>query len=111
MSGFQLQVQVSFSFQQNIGEAVKAFVDQVSEPPTKIMVLGPSYTSQAKVIAEVAPYYNLVEVCSKTRALISIRAARVEWRRGQCMIWCGVGGLVLSTMTRQQILVNTWIGG
>ena len=26
------------------------------------MVLGPSFTSQAKVIAEMAPYYNLLEV-------------------------------------------------
>ena len=48
--------------QQNIGEAAKAFVDQVYTDPTKLMILGPSFTSQAKVIAEMAPYYNLLDV-------------------------------------------------
>ncbi len=57
---------------------MKAFVDQVSAPPTKIMVLGPSFTSQAKVIAEVAPFYNLVEV---RRPQVVVKSEPLEVRK------------------------------
>ena len=48
--------------QQDIGQAVKAFIDQVSTKPTKIMILGPTFTSEAAVVADVAKHFNLVEV-------------------------------------------------
>ena len=49
-------------FQQDIGEAMKAFIDQVSNPPTKLMILGPTFSSQAMVVADTAAHYNLVQV-------------------------------------------------
>jgi len=41
---------------------VKEFITQISNPPTKIMVIGPMFTPEAKVIAETSALYNLVEV-------------------------------------------------
>ena len=49
-------------FQNDIGHIMKAFITQISSPPTKIMVIGPMFTPEAKVIAETSALYNLVEV-------------------------------------------------
>ena len=41
---------------------MKNFITQISNPPTKVMVIGPMFTPEAKVIAETSALYNLVEV-------------------------------------------------
>ncbi|ELU05004.1 hypothetical protein CAPTEDRAFT_200436 [Capitella teleta] len=38
------------------------FINQVMSPPTKMFLLGPTFSTQAEVIAELAGRYNLVEV-------------------------------------------------
>ena len=35
---------------------------QIANPPTKIMLIGPVYTPEAKVLAETAPLFSLVQV-------------------------------------------------
>ena len=56
-----LHGQIGFP-QNDIGHVVKEFITQISNPPTKIMVIGPMFTPEAKVIAETSALYNLVEV-------------------------------------------------
>ena len=49
-------------FQQSIGSVMEAFIEQLHTPPVKLMIIGPSYTPQAEVMAETAPRYNLINV-------------------------------------------------
>ncbi|XP_070537750.1 gamma-aminobutyric acid type B receptor subunit 2-like [Ptychodera flava] len=44
------------------GHGTKVFVEHISHPPTKLMILGPAYSSVTKSVAQTAPHYNLVEV-------------------------------------------------
>ena len=48
--------------QRDTGRAVKAFIDEMNKPPAKVMVLGPTYSSEAVVIGDVSKYMDLVEV-------------------------------------------------
>ena len=48
--------------QSDIGHTMKNFITLISNPPTKIMVIGPMFTPEAKVIAQTSALYNLVEV-------------------------------------------------
>ena len=48
--------------QNDIGHSMKNFITQISNPPTKVMIIGPMFTPEAKVIAETSALYNLVEV-------------------------------------------------
>ena len=41
---------------------MKEFMAQIANPPTKIMLIGPVYTPEAKVLAETAPLFSLVQV-------------------------------------------------
>ena len=54
--------QISFLCQDEVGAALKQFVDLISAPPTKVGILGPFFSNQAQVVAEVARYYHLVQV-------------------------------------------------
>ncbi|XP_077988172.1 gamma-aminobutyric acid type B receptor subunit 2-like [Glandiceps talaboti] len=46
----------------NPGVGSMIFVEHISQPPTKLMILGPTYSSATKPVAEVAHHYNLVQV-------------------------------------------------
>ena len=52
-------------FQNDIGHSMKNFITQISNPPTKVMIIGPMFTPEAKVIAETSALYNLVEVSTQ----------------------------------------------
>ena len=52
----------TFYIQMDIGRAVKAFLDEINQPPRKVMVLGPTYSSEAAVIGDVSKYMDLVQV-------------------------------------------------
>ncbi len=41
---------------------MKGFIEEISQPPTKILMLGPTYSPQAEVVADVAGHYNLLQV-------------------------------------------------
>ncbi len=49
-------------FQLDVGHAMKGFIDNVFATPAKVMVLGPTYSSQAQIVANVGSYYNLFQV-------------------------------------------------
>ena len=46
----------------DIGLVVKAFIDEMSQPPQKVMLLGPFHSQQAVIIGDVSKYMNIVEV-------------------------------------------------
>ncbi|KAI0230313.1 Gamma-aminobutyric acid type B receptor subunit 2 [Lamellibrachia satsuma] len=56
------RLSASSQSENDIGHVVKEFISQISNPPTKIMVIGPMFTAEAKVIAETSALYNLVEI-------------------------------------------------
>ncbi|KAI0240075.1 Gamma-aminobutyric acid type B receptor subunit 1 [Lamellibrachia satsuma] len=61
--GYILQKICGFSTKYNdIGHIVKEFITQISNPPTKVMIIGPMFTPEAKVIAETSALYSLVEI-------------------------------------------------
>ena len=41
---------------------MKAFIDETNQPPAKVMMLGPTSSSEAVVIADVSKYMGIVEV-------------------------------------------------
>ena len=43
---------------------MKAFMDEIFSPPTKIAILGPVFSSQGKIVAGIPAFYNLLEVIS-----------------------------------------------
>lgn len=59
---FSCVFKVDVFLQENVGQSVKLFIEQISSKPTKVAILGPFYSSQAKVVAETASYYNLLQV-------------------------------------------------
>ncbi len=58
-------------FQTEIGLCVKGFIDLVSTPPTKVLLLGPTYSSQAEVVADVAGHYNLLQVGAEIKGWVA----------------------------------------
>ena len=50
---------------------VKAFIDEINSPPAKVMVLGPTFSSEALVIGDVSKYMGLVEVREYIIGLLS----------------------------------------
>ena len=48
--------------QDEVGAVMKQFVDLISTSPTKVAILGPTFSNQAQVVGETARFYNLVQV-------------------------------------------------
>ena len=46
----------------NEGTALKAFIDSVSSPPTKVAIIGPFLSLANEYIASVSKHWNLVQV-------------------------------------------------
>ena len=44
------------------GPSVRSFIDQIFEEPTKIMIVGADCSPATEPIAELAPFWNLVQV-------------------------------------------------
>ena len=53
---------IKLLFQNDIGHTMEEFITQISNPPTKVMIIGPMFTPEAKVVAETSALYTLVEV-------------------------------------------------
>lgn len=46
----------------NEGTALKAFIDAISHPPTKVAVIGPIISSANEYIASISKHWNLIQV-------------------------------------------------
>ena len=51
------------SMQCQAGPSVRGFIEQIFMEPTKIMIIGADCSVSSSPIAELAPFYNLAQVC------------------------------------------------
>ena len=51
-------------FQCSAGQAMNMMYEMLYESPTKIMILGPGCSTEAEVLAQATPAWNITHVCN-----------------------------------------------
>lgn len=54
------------------GPSVRGFIDQIFTDPIKIMIIGADCSTSTEPIAELAPFWNLVQVCMGVLSILGI---------------------------------------
>ena len=57
-------VQLFPIFQCSAGQAMNMMYEMLYESPTKIMILGPGCSTEAEVLAQATPAWNITHVCN-----------------------------------------------